>query len=124
MKKILIAIIASLLFVFNANAQQRTKMADGIYLVSYGNTFVIENEILQRTETLSIKQEKNSFGEEVYEVLCGNSYSKTVAKYALTGAVSAALTASGVGAWATGLAAALTSTIYEEVCEYYGDKYN
>lgn len=124
MKKILIAIIASLLFVFNANAQQRTKMADGIYLVSYGNTFVIENEILQRTETLSIKQEKNSFGEEVYEVLCGNSYSKTVAKYALTGAVSAALTASGVGAWATGLAAALTSTIYEEVCDYYGDKYN
>ena len=99
-------------------------MADGIYLVSYGNTFVIENEILQRTETLSIKQEKNSFGEEVYEVLCGNSYSKTVAKYALTGAVSAALTASGVGAWATGLAAALTSTIYEEVCDYYGDKYN
>ena len=124
MKNILIAIIASLLFVFNANAQQRTKMADGIYLVSYGNTFVIENEILQRTETLSVKQEKNSFGEEVYEVLCGNSYSKTVAKYALTGAVSAALTASGVGAWATGLAAALTSTIYEEVCDYYGDKYN
>jgi len=124
MKNILIAIIASLLFVFNANAQQRTKMADGIYLVSYGNTFVIENEILQRTETLSVKQEKNSFGEEVYEVLCGNSYSKTVAKYALTGAVSAALTASGVGAWATGLAAALTSTIYEEVCDYYDNKYN
>lgn len=124
MKNILIAIIASLFFVFNANAQQRTKMADGIYLVSYGNTFVIENEILQRTETLSVKQEKNSFGEEVYEVLCGNSYSKTVAKYALTGAVSAALTASGVGAWATGLAAALTSTIYEEVCDYYDNKYN
>lgn len=124
MKNILIAIIASLLFVFNANAQQRTKMADGIYLVSYGNTFVIENEILQRTETLSVKQEKNSFGEEVYEVLCGNSYSKTVTKYALTSAVSAALTASGVGAWATGLAAALTSTIYEEVCDYYDNKYN
>lgn len=123
MKKIIILFIITIISSFNAAAQQRTKMADGIYLVSYGNTFVIENEKLQRTETLSITKKENSLGEEVYEVLCGNKYSKTVAKYALSGAVSAALTASGVASWASGLAAALTSTIYDDICDYYEEKY-
>lgn len=123
MKKIIILSFITLFSLFNAYSQERTKMADGIYLVSYGNTFVIENDKLQRSETLSITKKESSIGEEVYEVLCGNKYSKTVAKYALSGAISAALTASGVASWASGLAAALTSTLYDDICNYYGDKY-
>lgn len=124
MKKLLLVITIIIGFLTSANAQERTKMADGIYLVSYGNTYVIENENLQRTETITITQKKKSTGEEVYEVLCGNAYSKTVAKYSLSSAIAGALAATGVGSWASGLAGALTSTIYDKVCNYYKERYN
>lgn len=115
----LVAVIATMFGATNANAQERVKMGQGIYLVSYGNTFVIENDNTQQTISLSVNKKTNNAGEEVYQVLCGNSYTKTVAKYALTSAISGAVAASGVGSWAAGLAGALTSKIYEDVCSYY-----
>jgi len=115
----LVAVFATLFGVTNVNAQERVKMGQGIYLVSYGNEFVIENDNTQQTISLSINKKTNSAGEEVYQVLCGNSYTKTVAKYALSSAISGAVAASGVGSWAAGLAGALTATIYEKVCNYY-----
>ena len=59
----------------------------------------------------------------MYDVLCGNSYSKTVAKYSISTAVGAGVTAlTGGNAWLGGLARAISSQVYEDVCKYYGEK--
>jgi hypothetical protein len=125
MKKILVILVAVIgLFVTSNSvfAQQRTKIAEGLTLVRYGNTAVIEDDIHQKTWNLSVTKEQKSTGEWIYYVACGNKYSKAVAKYALSGAVSAAVAATGIGAFSSGVAGVVASTFYDDVCEYFGEK--
>lgn len=105
----------------SANAQQRTKIADGYYLVSYGNVQVIEDD--NRGMSIEVKVEKagtNNYGEQLYNVLCKNQTIKAVAKGGLTQAIKSALTAAGVPipTWVLGPA---VSYIYDAICDYYGE---
>lgn len=43
-----ILLIFALFVAFASSAQQRIKVSDGLYLVSYGNTAVIEDDINQK----------------------------------------------------------------------------
>ena len=104
-----------------ANAQQRTKIADGYYLVSYGNVQVIEDD--NRGMSIEVKVEKagtNSYGEQLYNVLCKNQTVKAVAKGGLSAAIKSALTAAGVPipSWVIGPA---VSYMYDAVCNYFGE---
>ena len=104
-----------------ASAQQRTKIADGYYLVSYGNVQVIEDD--NRGMSIEVRVEKvgtNSYGEQLYNDLCKNTTIKSVAKGGLTKAISTALNAAGVPipSWVLGPA---VSYIYDAVCAYYGE---
>lgn len=104
------------------NAQQRTKIADGYYLVSYGNVQVIEDD--NRGMSIEVKVEKagkTTSGEQLYNVLCKNQTIKAVAKGGLSAAIKSALTAAGVPipSWVIGPA---VSYIYDAVCNYYGEK--
>lgn len=102
-------------------AQQRTKIADGYYLVDYGGTQVIEDD--NRGMSIPVKVEKagkDSFGQQLYNVLCQNEYIKGVAKGGLSKAISSVLAAAGVPipSWVIGPA---VSYIYDAVCNYYGE---
>ena len=104
------------------NAQQRTKIADGYYLVSYGNVQVIEDDNRGiSTEVKVEKAGKNTSGEQLYNVLCKNQTIKAVAKGGLSAAIKSALAAAGVPipSWVIGPA---VSYIYDAVCNYYGEK--
>ena len=104
-----------------ANAQQRTQIADGYYLVNYGNVQVIEDD--NRQMSIEVKVEKagtNNYGEQLYNVLCKNTTIKSVAKGGLSAAIKSALTAAGVPipSWVIGPA---VSYIYDAVCNYFGE---
>ena len=109
-------------FPFHANAQERTKIADGYYVVNYGNVSVIEDD--NRQMSIEIKVEtaaKNNYGEQLYNVLCKNDIVKTVAIEGLSAAISAALSAAGVPipSWVLG---PLVGYVYESVCSYYKEE--
>lgn len=153
MKNVFLAIIAVLAFLMipnTADAQKRTKISNGLYLVSYGNTYVIEDDNSQQSKpfvTITVERRKNSFGQEVYDVLCANKYTKDIAKTALKKALNTAIVsaASKIGAAAAGgatggaaaiagaasgaaigqrissYATSIASNIYDDVCNYYRD---
>lgn len=118
----------------NADAQKRAKIKDGVYLVSYGNTFVIEDDNAQQSKplvNLSVKRREDNSGRPIYDILCGNKYTKDIAKTSLkltlsSVITSAATTIGGVGGAAVGgiistYATSIASNIYDDVCNYYKD---
>lgn len=115
---ILVAIIC---FGICANAQTRTKIADGLTLVRYGNTSVIEDSKNQQTWNLSVTRERKSTGEWVYYVACGNNYSKNTLKYGLSTAIAGAVAYTGIAAVYAGAAGTLAATFYDDVCKYFGE---
>ncbi|MCQ2334055.1 MAG: hypothetical protein MJZ88_05525 [Paludibacteraceae bacterium] len=126
MKKIvsICLVFLGLLFGVTSNgyAQQRTKIADGYYVVNYGNVSVIEDD--NRGMSIEIKVEKagkNSYGEQLYNVLCENKTIKSVAIGGLSKAIQVALTSAGIPipSWVTG---PIVAYVYESVCDYYGNK--
>ncbi|MDR2065097.1 MAG: hypothetical protein LBP85_05245 [Prevotellaceae bacterium] len=124
MKKFLIILIAVIGLSGTSNslsAQTRTKIADGIYLVSYGNSFGIENDNTKQCINLSVSQNKNSAGAVVYDIFCGNKYTKGLIKTGLAYGIKTALTAYGQ-AWLTPFIGVVANTIYDDVCDYFGEK--
>lgn len=111
------------------SAQERTKIVDGVYLVRYGNTAVVEDDVNQRTWNLSVIAEEKTdnmghkLGEYVYNFACANKYTKGLTKFALKGAIVTTLTSStvGVGAITAEVAATMALIFYDDVCDYYKD---
>lgn len=127
MKKLLLICLSVIGFTFVANAQERIQIKEGLYLVSYGNAVVIEDDVNQRTISMEIAQEgidqKN--GEMVYKVVCGK-WTKRVVKYGLKAAVVEGIKAAALtqgASLAVSAAAELANWIYDDVCEYYGERY-
>lgn len=117
-----VAFLVMLLSAVNASAQQRTKIGDGIFLTTYGNVSVIENDNVQMTMQLKVeKAGTNSVGENIYNILCGNRLVRGLLKAGLTKGIQTALATSGIPlpSWAVG---PIVSEIYDSVCEYFGDK--
>ena len=129
MKKVLLIIASILLVLPMTQAQQRTKIVEGVYLVRYGNTAVVEDDINQRTWNLSVTAEEKKddlgrkVGEYVYTFACANKYTKGLTKYALKGVIVSTLTSAtvGVGAITAAVAATIALSYYDDVCDYYKD---
>jgi hypothetical protein len=125
MKKIVMILVAVIGFLGISNsvsAQQRTKIADGIYLVNYGGaTYGIENDNTKQCVNLSVKQQKTSAGAVVYDVFCGNKYTKGLAKTGLASGILAALTAVGQP-WLAPFVGVVANNIYDDVCHHFGEK--
>ena len=124
MKKLIIMFLSLFCVTFymsNAAAQERTKIGDGIYVVSYGSTSWIENDNIGMSFPIKVEEAgKNSYGETLYNVLCENKTVKGVAKSGLTAAIKSALTAAGIPipSWAIG---PIVSAVYDGICDYYKD---
>ena len=101
-------------FPFHANAQERTKIADGYYVVNYGNVSVIEDDNRQMSIEIKVeKAAKNNYGEQLYNVLCKNEIVKTVAIEGLSAA------GVPIPSWVLG---PLVGYVYESVCSYYKEE--
>lgn len=114
-----IAFIACLFSITNVAAQTRTKVKEGVYLVSYGDTFVIEDEVNQRSVQFQVEQKQDESGRPVYDILCGNKVTKEIVKTALKGAISSVLVSSGVASWVIPFANTVAGLAYDSICDYY-----
>ena len=130
MKKLiaLLVVAVSIMFVSNVSAQTRIKIQDGLYLVSYGNTAVIEDDINQRSISISISQIQRDerTNKATYEVVCGKWTKRTV-KDGLQIAIAGGIAASGASGGTSlmiSAASKLAMYIYDDVCDYYGDRYD
>ena len=129
MKRIALLLVAlvSIIIGTNASAQNRTKVGDGVYLVTYGSTAVIEDDKNQRSISIEISQESidRQTNQKIYKVAYGK-WTKRVVKDGLKAAIAGGIAASGAtGGTSAIISAASTAAlyIYEDVCEYYGEKY-
>lgn len=118
-----IAFLACLFSMTNVSAQNRIKVKEGLYLVSYGNTAVIEDEVNQRTVSIQISQDgiDQRTKQKVYNVVCGK-WTKRVVKDGLKLAIAGGIAASGTSG-GTSLIISATATlanyIYDDVCDYF-----
>ena len=129
MKKLFTLMVAifSILISTNASAQNRIELSKGVYLVSYGNSAVIEDDNNQRSISIQISQEikDRQTGEKIYNVVCGK-WTKRVVKDGLDIAIAAGIAASGASSGSSlivSAAAKAAKYIYDDVCDYYGEKY-
>lgn len=129
MKRLALFLVALLSIVIgtNASAQNRTKVGDGVYLVTYGSTAVIEDEKNQRSISIEIAQESidRQTNQKIYKVACGK-WTKRVVKDGLKAAIAGGIAASGATGGTSAIVSAASTAalyIYEDVCEYYGEKY-
>lgn len=135
MKKYLLiaaSILTLLAISFNADAQKRTKLSNGVYLVTYGNTAVIEDDNNQRSISIEVQKREDNSGRVVYDIFCGNKYTKGIIKTALQGAISSILIKAGsaisgesgavLARTISDYANSIASNFYDDVCAYYGDR--
>ena len=127
MKKALLVFFAIIGMSLSANAQERIKIKDVLYLVSHGKSVVIEDDVNQRSISMEIAQEgiDQRNGEMVYNVVCGK-WSKRVVKEGLKAAIAGGIAASGASGGTSlmiSAASTLAMYIYDDACEYYGEKY-
>lgn len=129
MKRFALFLVALLSIVIgtNASAQNRTKVGDGVYLVTYGSTAVIEDEKNQRSISIEISQESidRQNNQKIYKVACGK-WTKRVVKDGLKAAIAGGIAASGATGGTSAIVSAASTAalyIYEDVCDYYGEKY-
>lgn len=120
-------LVFAFVFAFVANAQQRIKVSDGLYIVSYGNSAVIEDDINQQSISISVAQEgiDRATGEKVYNVVCGK-WTRRVVKDGVNTAVAAGIAAAAATKGASLIASAavkLAGYIYDDVCDYYGSEF-
>ena len=124
-------------------AQERTKIADGLYMVRYGNVSVLEDNIHQCTIQLKVEQssQTDSYGQQLYDLFCGNEYTKNIAKTSLkyaiasiitkvateigaaTGGVAGGVAGASVGGYISQYATTIASKAYDDACNYYSDTY-
>ena len=123
MKRLLLVLCGLLFFVGVVDAQERMQISKGLYIVRYGNVTVIEDDVNQRTIQLIVEKEKKSTGQIVYRVMCGNKYTKVVAKTALSMTIKAAVSSTGIGAFGANAVASIASTAYDDACNYFANKY-
>lgn len=111
-----------------AFATNKHSLGNGVSLVQYGNTWVIEDNNRQMSISVEIAQagidRKNN--EMMYNVIC-NGTTKRVAKWALKSAITegvAAAAASGGSSLIVSASAAAVDIIYDEACDYWKEKKN
>ena len=118
---------------------ERYRIGDGLTLVTYGNTAVIEDDNTQQSISLSIERHEDSSGRPVYDLFCGNKYTKGIMKTTLQAAISSIITTAAasigssagpagtaagasIGATVSKYANNIASYIYDDVCDYYKDR--
>ena len=128
MKNTFLLIFAFLLTGSCAMAQQKTKIQDGLYIVNYAGTYVIEDETNQRSISIEITQERADArnSETMYKVVCGK-WTKRVVKtglnYAIKEGIKHTVSTAGSSLMVSAIGA-IAQWIYDDVCDYWEQKNN
>ncbi len=128
MKKLIPLFLGFLLIGSNAFAQTKTKIQNGLYIVNYAGTYVIEDETNQRSISIEVIQERidDRNNETMYKVVCGK-WTKRVVKtglsYAIKEGIKHAATTGGSTLMVSAVGA-LAQWIYDDACEYWEKKNN
>lgn len=128
MKKLVPLFLGLILMGGTAFAQTKTKIQDGLYIVNYAGTYVIEDNINQRSISIEVTQERidDRNSETMYKVVCGK-WAKRVVKTGLNYAIKEGIKyAANTGGSTLMVSAvgALTQWIYDDACEYWENKNN
>lgn len=126
MKRVVILILGLLLMGSTAFAQTKTKIQEGLYIVNYAGTYVIEDEINQRSISIEVTQERidDRNSEALYNVVCGK-WTKRVVKTGLNFAIKEGIKHAATTGGSTLMISAigtLTQWIYDDACEYWEKK--
>ncbi|MBO5314228.1 MAG: hypothetical protein J6A70_02965 [Prevotella sp.] len=119
MKKILMILVGviTLLFISTpSSAQNRIKVANGVYIATYGSVTVLENDNTQQTIQIKVKKSNN-----LYDVFCGNQSVKRVTKSVLRNTIKTLLTkVTGGMSWVGGtIIDEMVNVSYDAICDYY-----
>lgn len=112
----IVVFVATLFCMQNVNAQKRTEITKGVYIVTYGNVSVIENENTQQTVQIKVVKSDN-----MYDILCGNTVVKTVTKAGIRKGIAYAIQGyTTIPRWLTeSLVGFVVDKVYDGVCDYY-----
>lgn len=110
----------------SANADNRQSLGNGVNIVQYGNTWVIEDDNRQMSISMEIAQagidKKNN--EMMYKVVC-EGYTKKVAKWALKAAIKEGIkhaVDSGGSSLLVSVSGYAVDIIYDGACNYWKEK--
>lgn len=122
----ILCFISCLLIGASVSAQNRTKISEGLYLVDYAGTYVIEDEVNQRSISITITEEikDKQTDEKIYKVACGKWTRRTV-KDALDKTIEAGIIAAAPTKGTSLIISAtakLAKYIYDDYCEYLEKK--
>lgn len=115
----MVAVLAVICYAGNASAQQRIEVAKGVYIATYGNVSVIENDNTRQSVQIKVVKSDN-----MYNILCGNTVVKTVAKAGIRKGIAYAIQGyTTIPKWLTeSLVGYVVDKVYDGVCNYYGSK--
>lgn len=112
----MIMALIAIVFSQSISAQNRTEITPGVYITTYGNVSVIENDNTQQSVQIKVVKSDN-----LYDIMCGNTVVKTVVKTALREGITTViqgyttipkwLTKAGVGY--------VVDLVYEGVCDHF-----
>ncbi len=124
MKKLLLILVVLFSTFTYANAQERTKISDGVYMVMYGNKMIFEDDVRGQSYSVEVYQEVVDYRNEkiAYTVICGK-YTKTVFQEGLKRAIEGALSSAGAP-WAGYILAAAAEKGYDYMCYRWGKKFD
>lgn len=127
MKKFILMLIAIFcLGNFATNAQQRTELYDGVYIVNYGGgVYGIEDDNTKQCISISIAQEyiDRANNQMMYKVVCGK-WSQRVVKLGIKAAAKYVITKSaGSGTKIAKAAEYAAQWAYEDFCANLESKY-
>lgn len=118
MKKILVIIMAIIAMVCtqSISAQNRTEITPGVYITTYGNVSVIENDNTQQSVLIKVVESDN-----LYDIMCGNTVVKTVTKMALREGITSVIQGyTMIPKWLTRAAVGyVVDKVYDGVCEQF-----
>ena len=101
---------------------------DGVYLVTYGENVIIEDDIHQQSISMTVSQIERDerTNEAIYEVVCGD-WTKTVVnaglKKAFVAGIANAIETGGLSLFGS-MAALAANEAYKYICDYYGEQYD
>ena len=110
----------------NVLAQEKTKIQDGLYVVSYGDKYVIEDDVNQQSISIEISQERidDRNSEKMYKLVCGK-WTKRVVKTGLNFAIKEGIKQAANTGGSTLIVSAvgtIAQWIYEDACDYWDKK--
>lgn len=120
--KMILFFLISWIMINNSYAQ-RTRISDGIYVFSYGNIYIIEDDINQISVSMIIQQERinDRTNETIYKVVC-EKWSRRVTSIALEEAIEEVVkyaVPTSESSLISNAATALAKWIYKDVWIYW-----